>query len=36
VDDSGQDVKLKLGAEVDFTIEAEPATSTEAGTHDKA
>ena len=35
VDDSGQDVKLKQGSEVDVTIEAEPTKSTEAGTKDK-
>jgi hypothetical protein len=36
VDDSGQDVKLKQGAEVDVTIEAEPTPGPAAGTRDKA
>lgn len=36
VDDSGEDVKLKQGSEVDVTIEAEPTRGAEDGTKDKA
>jgi predicted DNA-binding antitoxin AbrB/MazE fold protein len=32
VDDNGQKVKLKPGAEVDVTIEAEPAKNTVSST----
>ena len=34
IDDKGEKVKLRPGAEVDITIEAEPAKNTVAATED--